>query len=135
MRALAAAPLLCLALGALAGCGGSGSYALAWHLTPGDAPDAFLCAQRGVNGVQVQAAEADSDVPVDLVIFPCGDGHGTRRLPAGDYSLYVSAVDAQGARVADPQTGLAYPPQVIPVTITASGTVAAGVVLTLPADG
>jgi hypothetical protein len=125
--AVSAAPLvrplvLGVALGAaLGGCTATGRYTLVWSIEGEAQPDAYACASHGIDGIQVQAMAAGSGEPVDLTVFPCAPHEATRSLPAGGYDLYVSPVDARGARLADPQTGQAFPPQIVPVVIPEDG--------------
>jgi hypothetical protein len=110
----------------LVACTGDGTFTLVWSLageaTP-EAPDSYACASQGVNGIQVQAVRLEDGEPVDLAVFPCAPHRGTRTLPEGQYELYVSPLDASGARLADPHTGQALLPQIIPATLSSGAAV------------
>ena len=125
-----------VALGAaLGGCTGTGSYTLSWTIGGEAQPDAYACASRGIDGIQVQAMAALSGEPADLMVFPCAPHTATRSLTAGGYDLYVSPVDARGARLADPATGEALPPQIVPIVVPEDGNVEAHVTITVGEGG
>jgi hypothetical protein len=120
------------ALAALAGCSSTGRYALEWELQGSEMADAYACARHGIDGIQVQAVATDTGEPTDLAVFPCAAGRGGRSLPAGGYQLYVSPVDARGARLLDPRTGQPLAPQVLEITVSDGAEVTVSATIPVP---
>ena len=75
------------------GCSNDGSYQVSWTFFDGKAFMPGDCGKTGVSAIAITGKSGDSQ---DRPVVPCAPGSYTRTLPAGTWTLALTAIDAEG---------------------------------------
>jgi hypothetical protein len=81
-------------IGELVGCSNNGTYEVHWTFDPNGKP--LTAGDCGGHGVSELAIVSSNPGGLDRVIAPCAAGQFHHDLPAGSWTLVVSALDSNG---------------------------------------